>query len=87
MQCLLDESLEISNVINAKNEYQRWLDSQEMLIIDASPVTRIDAAGLQALAALFVSAKQTNVEIQMINVPEQVSAGIALLDLTSLFEG
>ncbi len=86
MQCQLDESLEISNVLNSKIEYQQWLDNHELLIIDASSVSRIDAAGLQMLASLFLTAKQTHTEIRLINVPDKLADGIELLALTSLFE-
>ncbi|SON52243.1 lipid asymmetry maintenance protein MlaB [Vibrio tapetis] len=86
MQCQLDESLEISNVLNSKIEYQQWLDNHELLIIDASSVSRIDAAGLQALASLFLTAKQTHTEIRLINVADKLSDGIELLALTNIFE-
>jgi len=86
MQRQLEESLEISNVLNSNKEYQQWLDSQELLIIDASSVSRIDAAGLQALASLFLSAKQAHIEIRLINVPELLTNGIELLGLANIFE-
>ncbi|WP_104400857.1 STAS domain-containing protein [Vibrio penaeicida] len=86
MERQLEESLEIGNVLNIKNEYQQWLDSNEELIIDASSVVRVDAAGLQALASLFFSAKQANTDIQLVNVPDDLQESIKLLDLQSVFE-
>ncbi|BDU39092.1 STAS domain-containing protein [Vibrio nigripulchritudo] len=86
MECQLEESLEIGNVLNIKNEYQQWLDTNEELMIDASSVVRVDAAGLQALASLFFSAKQANTEIKLINASDEFQESIKLLDLQSVFE-
>ncbi|BCL71685.1 putative Sulphate transporter/antisigma-factor antagonist STAS [Vibrio nigripulchritudo MADA3029] len=86
MECQLEESLEIGNVLNIKNEYQQWLDTNEELVIDASSVVRVDAAGLQALASLFFSAKQANTEIKLINASDEFQESIKLLDLQSVFE-
>jgi anti-anti-sigma regulatory factor len=86
MECQLEESLEIGNVLNIKNEYQQWLDTNEELVIDASSIVRVDAAGLQALASLFFSTKQANTEIKFINASNEFQESIKLLDLQSVFE-
>ncbi|MEZ9232152.1 STAS domain-containing protein [Vibrio amylolyticus] len=65
MDCLLGESLEISTVMDAKVQYAGWLKQSSSLRIDASQVSRVDAAGLQLLASLFISAKQLNLNVEL----------------------
>ncbi|MFD2017178.1 hypothetical protein ACFSJQ_19630 [Vibrio olivae] len=54
MDCLLNETLDISTVLDSTEHYKQWLaDSNQALNLDASDVSRVDAAGIQALASLF----------------------------------
>ncbi|NOH95923.1 STAS domain-containing protein [Vibrio sp. 99-70-13A1] len=85
MEYVLEESLEISTVLNSKEKYLQWLTHNESISIDASKVTRVDTAGLQALASLFVSAKHVGVDIRIENESEILNDSIALLDLKAQF--
>ncbi|MFA0569421.1 MAG: STAS domain-containing protein [Vibrio gallaecicus] len=85
MEYVLEESLEISTVLNSKEKYLQWLTHNESISIDASKVTRVDTAGLQALASLFVSAKHVGLDIRIENTSEILNDSIALLDLKAQF--
>ncbi|MCL9781673.1 STAS domain-containing protein [Vibrio sp. S4M6] len=86
MDCLLDECLDISTVMDATSTYQQWLNQSAPLKIDASKVMRVDTAGIQALASMFTSAKATEIEIQLINSTDTLLEGISILGLAELFE-
>ena len=81
MACLLPETLDISTVLDSASHYKDWLAEDNQLNIDASQVTRVDAAGLQALASLFLSAKQHQIDIQLIQPTQVLVDAIGLLSL------
>ncbi|WP_295899093.1 STAS domain-containing protein [uncultured Vibrio sp.] len=81
MDCLLGESLEISTVMDAKVQYSEWLKQSSSLRIDASQVSRVDAAGLQLLASLFISAKQLNLEVELSDPSSVLSEALNTLGL------
>ena len=85
MECVLEESLEISTVLNSKDKYLEWLKQDSPISIDASQVVRVDAAGLQTLASLFNSAKRADLEISIENPSSVLTDAIALLNLEKQF--
>lgn len=85
MEYALEESLEISTVLNTKNQYVDWMAQHQSLQIDASQVVRIDAAGIQLLASMFITARKSNVDIHLVEVPTVLSEGIRLLGFELLF--
>ena len=85
MECWLDESLEISTVLSAKDKYLEWLKQDSPISIDASQVVRVDTAGLQTLASLFVSAKHAGLDINLVNSSSVLTDAITLLNLENQF--
>nr|WP_100751716.1 STAS domain-containing protein [Vibrio salilacus] len=83
MEYLLPENLDISTVLDSTNLYQHWLTSDGSLAIDASNVKRVDAAGLQALTALFASAKSNQVTIRLLHPTELLVESITTLGLNN----
>lgn len=81
MECLLPETLDISTVLDSASRYKEWLAEDNQLHIDASQVSRVDAAGLQALASLFLSAKKHQIEIQLIQPTQILVDAIGILSL------
>lgn len=65
MDCALPESLEISTVLDSTSSYREWLSENTEIVIDASQVSRVDAAGVQALCSLFISANNHQIDIQL----------------------
>ncbi len=87
MDCVLNESLDISTVLDTAEIYKSWLEkSESTLMIDASHVQRVDAAGIQALASLMITAQQNQRPIQFNNPTTILSEGIAILGLQTLFD-
>ncbi|WGV98614.1 STAS domain-containing protein [Vibrio sp. YMD68] len=85
MDCLLGESLEISTVMDAKIQYAEWLKQSSLLRINASQVSKVDTAGVQLLASLFVSAKRLNVTIELSESSAVLTEAFVTLGLTSVF--
>ncbi|MEF1256277.1 STAS domain-containing protein [Vibrio sp. M260112] len=87
MDCLLPASLDISTVIDSANDYKAWLaQDTNQLHIDASQVNRVDAAGLQALTALFLSAKSHKIDIRLVKPTPLLIEGINTLGLHDQFD-
>tara|TARA_Y100001956_G_scaffold82779_1_gene105551 strand:- start:3318 stop:3608 length:291 start_codon:yes stop_codon:yes gene_type:complete len=81
MQCSLSDSLDISTVLDSAADYQEWLGLNSQLLIDASKVVRVDAAGVQALTSLFLSAKNHSIDIQLTQPTEVLVEAIRTLGL------
>lgn len=86
MECLLPESLDISTVLDSTTQYKSWLSHAEQLDVDASNVGRVDAAGIQALTSLFLSAKSNQIEIRLLKPSPLLTEGIATLGLNEPFD-
>ncbi|WP_047042462.1 STAS domain-containing protein [Vibrio mexicanus] len=87
MSCLLNENLDISTVLEATNQYKNWVsEASETLLVDGSQVSKIDAAGIQALASLFNSAQNSNVNIELANATPTLEEAIRVLGLQRLIK-
>ncbi|CAM3166554.1 MULTISPECIES: STAS domain-containing protein [Vibrio] len=86
MECLLPESLDISTVLDTTTQYQEWLANQDTIHLDATAVVRVDAAGIQLLSSLFISAKKNQREIQLLKPSEVLLEGIETLGLQDVFD-
>ncbi len=87
MDCVLNESLDISTVLESVEVYKSWLEkSESSVVLDASKVQRVDAAGIQALASLMVTAQHNKLSIQLTNPPKVLSEGITILGLQKIFD-
>ncbi|WP_087022048.1 STAS domain-containing protein [Thaumasiovibrio subtropicus] len=85
MKCVLDSALEIGTVLQAKAKYSEWLANGDSIEVVGSEVSRIDAAGLQALASLFVSAREGSKTIKLVQPSQTLNDAIETLKLHSLF--
>jgi anti-anti-sigma regulatory factor len=86
MECLLPESLDISTVLDSATQYKTWLTQDNQLNVDASHVSRVDSAGIQALASLFLSAKSNQIDIQLVQPTPSLIEGISTLGLDDQFD-
>ncbi|MFB9135526.1 STAS domain-containing protein [Vibrio sp. AK197] len=87
MDCLLNETLDISTVLDSTEHYKQWLaDSNQALNLDASDVSRVDAAGIQALASLFLTAEKNQQKVTLNNSPKVLTDGITILGLTTVID-
>ncbi|MCG6233548.1 MULTISPECIES: STAS domain-containing protein [Vibrio] len=81
----LNESLDISNVVDCKVQYQEWLQQATPLVIDATHVSRVDAAGVQLLVSFVESARLAERDIRLENISEALQEGIDVLGLERWF--
>ncbi|GLT16884.1 sulfate transporter [Vibrio zhanjiangensis] len=86
MNCLLPESLDISTVLDTTTLYQEWLAGSGSIELNAEKVVRVDAAGLQLLSCLFISAKENHRDIYLLKPTETLTDGIQTLGLCDVFE-
>jgi ABC-type transporter Mla MlaB component len=85
MECLLPESLDITTVIDSAMQYNKWLEHNENLQINASNVVRTDAAGLQLLTSLFISAKNNQITITLAQPTQSLITSLTTLGLMHQF--
>jgi anti-anti-sigma regulatory factor len=85
MKYELKPRLEISTALDCQAHYKSWLHHGEDLIVDGSSVERVDAAGIQLLAAMFVTAKESKNAIQLVNASDELVQGITVLGLKAIF--
>ncbi|WP_394201304.1 lipid asymmetry maintenance protein MlaB [Shewanella waksmanii] len=89
MDCLLEEVLDISSVSQQKTTYLTWLkhhtEANTDLKIHGDQVARVDAAGIQLLASLFYTAKQHNINIDLLSSSETLSHAIKILGYDDRF--
>ncbi|EMA8958039.1 anti-sigma factor antagonist [Vibrio fluvialis] len=81
----LNESLDISNVVDCKLQYLEWLQQDSKIVVDAARVSRVDAAGIQMLVSLFESARLAEKDIRLENISEVLQEGIEVLGLKHRF--
>ncbi|NOH60524.1 STAS domain-containing protein [Vibrio sp. RE88] len=86
MECLLPESLDISTVLDTTTHYQEWFANQDSIQLSANSVVRVDAAGIQLLSSLFISAKKNQRDIQLLKPSEVLVEGITTLGLQDVFD-
>lgn len=85
----LNESLDISNVVDCKIQYTEWLQqhSDDVIVLDAACVNRVDAAGLQLLVSFHHSARMAGKNLQFQNVSETLEEGLKVLGLDRILTG
>ncbi|WP_428773773.1 STAS domain-containing protein [Vibrio sp.] len=86
MDCMLPDTIDISTVLEAVPVYCEWLATSQPLTINASQVGKVDAAGIQALLALVITANKNNTPIQLIDCPTALREAIAILGFQANFE-
>lgn len=84
--CLLPDVLDISSALNVAAESKQWLQDHRSLVILASNVERVDAAGLQVLVSLFLSAERDSVEIRLDKPSATLKQGANALGLQHLLK-
>ncbi|WP_341663577.1 STAS domain-containing protein [Vibrio sp.] len=87
MNCLLPESLDISTVLDLTAQYKELFTNQGSIEVNAENVARVDAAGIQLLSCLFISAKKNRREIYLLKPTQLLTDGIQTLGLCDVFDG
>ncbi|EEY99774.1 anti-anti-sigma regulatory factor [Vibrio sp. RC586] len=82
----LNEALDIAHVHECKQQFLLWIAKEEPLVIDGSAVVRIDAAGLQLLTSLMMTAQHSGLEIHFDQLSDVLEEGFAQLGMTDLMQ-
>lgn len=84
-EILLPRSFDIATVRTVAREIQDAL-ARGGLTLDASEITKVDAAGLQVLCAAIAAARATGTRVTWKGVPAALRAGARTLALDSALE-
>ncbi|TQP60097.1 STAS domain-containing protein [Vibrio cholerae] len=83
---ILNEVLDIAHVQECKQQFLSWMSQEAPIVIDGSAVTRVDAAGLQLLASLFITAQNNGQQIHFEQLSDVLAEGLALLGMADLMQ-
>ncbi|EPH6095096.1 STAS domain-containing protein [Vibrio cholerae] len=83
---ILNEVLDIAHVQECKQQLLPWMSQEAPIVIDGSAVARVDAAGLQLLASLFITAQHNWQQIHFEQLSDVLAEGLALLGMADLMQ-
>jgi anti-anti-sigma factor len=69
-----------------KSHVKGILPHEKHIVLDLAAVTRMDSAGLGVLVSLYVSARKTNCEFQLVNMSAPIRDLLGVTHLLSVFE-
>lgn len=69
-----------------KNHVKGMLPSEKRIVLDLVEISRLDSAGLGVLVGLYISAKNANCELRLVNLSKPVRDLLGLSHLLSVFE-
>ena len=74
------------NAAHLKNHVKSMLPREKRIALELIGITRLDSAGLGALVALYISAKNANCELRLVNLSKPVRQLLGLSNLLAVFE-
>lgn len=83
---ILNEVLDIAHVQECKQQLLPWMSQEAPIVIDGSAVARVDAAGVQLLASLFITAQYNGQQIHFEQLSDVLAEGLALLGMADLMQ-
>jgi anti-sigma B factor antagonist len=78
--------LEIETAAHLKNHVKGLMPREKRIVLELIEITRLDSAGLGTLVALYISAKNADCEIRLVNLSKPVRDLLGLSNLLSVFE-
>lgn len=69
-----------------KTEVRPLLQNKCRVILDLTDLSLMDSSGLGALVGLYISAKRTGCELQLINLSPRIRELLSMTNIVSLFE-
>jgi anti-anti-sigma factor len=69
-----------------KSEVKPLLVNKRRVILDLTDLAHMDSSGLGALVALYVSARASGCELQMVNLSPRIRELLSMTNIISLFE-
>ena len=69
-----------------KQEMRALVSQTKRIVLDLNEVTFMDSSGLGAIIGVYVTAKRTNCEVQLINLSKRVQELLGMAKVLSVFE-
>ncbi|MGB0035282.1 MAG: STAS domain-containing protein [Candidatus Acidiferrales bacterium] len=69
-----------------KTEVKSLLPHKKRIILDLTSLAHMDSAGLGTIVSVYISAKSTNCDLQLVNLNQHLRQLFAMTNLLSLFE-
>jgi anti-sigma B factor antagonist len=69
-----------------KSEVKERLLQARRIVLDLTDLTFMDSSGLGTIVGLYVSARNANCELRLINLNKQIRGMLSLTNLLTLFE-
>lgn len=69
-----------------KSHVKDLLPREKHIVLDLAGLSRMDSAGLGTLVGLYVSARKTNCEFQLVNMSAPIRDLLGVTHLLSVFE-
>jgi anti-anti-sigma factor len=69
-----------------KSEVKPLLLNERRVILDLTDLAHMDSSGLGALVALYISARSSGCELQMVNLSPRIRELLSMTNILSLFE-
>ncbi|MGH9713679.1 MAG: STAS domain-containing protein [Candidatus Acidiferrales bacterium] len=74
------------NAMHLKNHVKEMIPREKRIALELIEITRMDSAGLGTLVGLYISAKNANCELRLVNLSTPVRDLLGLSHLLSVFE-
>jgi anti-sigma B factor antagonist len=74
------------NAAHLKNHVKAMMPREKRIALELIEITRMDSAGLGTLVGLYISAKNANCELRLVNLSKPVRDLLGLSHLLSVFE-
>ena len=69
-----------------KTNVRRLIPSSKKIVLDLGRLTRMDSSGIGAIVSLYVSAKTSRCDFELVNVNEYVRRLLGIAQLLPVFE-
>ncbi len=83
MKCVGHLTFDVS--VNFKSDIKALIPQTKRLVLDLTDLAYLDSAGLGAIVSIYVSAKKTGCELQLINFNKRVKELLGITHLLSVF--
>src|SRR5579862_3140118 len=78
--------LTTETAVHLKTEVKPLLVAKRRVVLDLTDLAHMDSSGLGALVALYISARSSGCELQMVNLSPRIRELLSMTNILSLFE-
>ncbi len=78
--------LTAENAAVLKDHVKRMIPHEKRILMDLAELTRMDSVGLGALVGIYISSKNANCDLRLVNLSKPIRELLGLTQLLSVFE-